>query len=101
MSDEKKKERQVIRSRSPHHRVVYANQTAVTNTGIDLRLRFGCVEKATPEELVVEDQVDVCLGPMEAMGLYKLLERQIKRLNVEIEQTPEAESDDRGKAEER
>jgi len=51
---------------------------------MDIRLRFGCIESATDTEMMVEDQVDVFLGPAEALGLYNLLERQLKRFNIEL-----------------
>jgi hypothetical protein len=38
----------VTRSRSPHHRVVYANQTQLMATNVDIRLRFGVIERAEP-----------------------------------------------------
>jgi hypothetical protein len=69
----------VTRSRSPHHRVVYANQTQLMATNVDIRLRFGVIERAEPTELAVEDQVDVVLGPQEMRGLYELLGRNLDR----------------------
>jgi hypothetical protein len=69
----------VTRSRSPHHRVVYANQTQLMATNVDIRLRFGVIERAEPTELKVEDQVDVVLGPHEMRGLYELLGRNLDR----------------------
>jgi hypothetical protein len=77
----------VIRSRSPHHRVVYANQTQLTATNVDIRLRFGVIERAEGSELVVEDQVDVVLGPHEMRGLYELLGRHLDRFPDAVVET--------------
>jgi hypothetical protein len=82
-----KQQREVVRKRSPHHRTVYANQVGSTATAMDVRLRFGCIESATSERLVVEDQVDVFLGPLELLGLHQLLGRLIKKLDVQIQPT--------------
>jgi hypothetical protein len=69
----------VTRSKSPYHRVVYANQTQLMATNVDIRLRFGVIERAEATELLVEDQVDVVLGPHEMRGLYELLGRNLDR----------------------
>src|SRR5688572_5719759 len=74
--------RAILRKRSAHHRTVYANQIGSTTTATDVRLRFGCIESATPEQMVVEDQVDVFLGPIELVGLHQLLGRLVKKLGV-------------------
>jgi hypothetical protein len=63
--------------------VVYANSTALTTTNVDVRIRFGIIEKATAENLDVEDQVDVILGPLEMLGLYTLLGKYLGKFRLE------------------
>lgn len=77
--------RNIKRRRSPHHRVVYSNQTGTITTNVDIRLQFACIEEVNGKDWVVEDQVDVILGPLEAKGLYELLARQIPKMNLKVE----------------
>jgi hypothetical protein len=79
-----RKQRKMHRTRSPHHRVIYANQTMVTVTNVDIRLRFGVVEKATQEDIYVEDQVDVLLGPVEAASVAGLIVKQLEKIGFKI-----------------
>jgi hypothetical protein len=89
----------VTRSRSPHHRVVYANQTQLMATNVDIRLRFGVIERAEPTELEVEDQVDVVLGPQEMRGLYELLGRHLDKFpDASVEAPRSADQEDRKKS---
>jgi hypothetical protein len=96
---ESKKERRVIRKRSPHHRVVHANQIGLTVTGTDVRLRFGCIEEATVDEMTVEDQVDVFLGPMEFHALHQLLGRNLSRFQIQKAPESKPETTPSGQAE--
>lgn len=84
------KRRQVIRRRSVHHRVVYANNIAMTFTGQDVRIRFGIVEEGTPEVLNIEDQVDVLLSPVEFAKLHQTITRNLGMFNVTFEHVPAA-----------
>ena len=77
-----KQKRDIFRTRSPHHRVIYANQTGMTVTNVDIRIRFGCVEKADSAAIHVEDQVDVILGPVELHALHALLERHLEKFPI-------------------
>ena len=89
--------RKLNRSRSPHHRVVYANQTMITVTNVDLRLRFGVVEKVTKDEIRVEDQVDVILGPVEAAGVAQLIVRHLEKMGVKLENLPIGDEQEDGR----
>ena len=76
MSEQPKKQ---VRTPSPHHRIVYANQVGSTTSPTDIRLRFGVLEVASESEVRVEDQVDVMLSPVLAKQLMDLLDRVLKK----------------------
>ncbi len=96
IKDPKGNTRKMTRSRSPHHRVAYANQTQITVTAVDVRLRFGCIERVSDEEIHVEDQVDVILGPAEMNGLYQLLGKYLPRFNKVEEVKTEIHEEKKG-----
>ncbi|HUP40037.1 MAG TPA: hypothetical protein VM115_07955 [Vicinamibacterales bacterium] len=89
--------RKINATRSPHHRVVYANNTQITVSNVDIRLRFGVIEKASAEVIDVEQQVDVILGPVEMAALHDLLGRYLGKFQVEMTQqkTDEAAEDEK------
>ena len=91
--------RKINATRSPHHRVVYANNTQITISNVDVRLRFGVIEKANAEEINVEQQVDVILGPMEMAALHNLLGRYLGKFQIEPteQKTDEAGEDEKAK----
>ena len=57
----------------------------ITSTNVDIRLRFGVVDKATKDEIRVEDQVDVILGPVEAASVSQLIVRQLEKRGIKVE----------------
>ena len=98
MAEDTKPVRKEIRGRSPHHRVVYANQISCTGTGMDLRLRFGIVEFGSTAETRIEDQVDVMINPVVAHQLQSLLSRQLKRFDIQEMKADDETTDVDGKA---
>jgi hypothetical protein len=80
--------RTIIRTRSPHHRVVYANQIGLVISGFEARLQFGCIEKATPTDMAVEDQVDVMISPPQMHQLHQLLGRHLEKFQMKVVSEP-------------
>ena len=67
------------RVRSPHHRVVYANQINTTSGETEVRIRFGITALSDDGVLTIEDQVDVIIAPSLAFKMGKLLHEIVKR----------------------
>ena len=83
MADETKNLAQ-SRTKSPHHRVVYCNQVGTTTSSTEVRVRFGIIEYQDSEKQVVEDQVDVIIGPEMTVKLRDLLDRIISKHFVAV-----------------
>jgi hypothetical protein len=56
---------------------VYTNHAEITLTTWDFRIKFGEIEKLTPEEVIVSERVRVAMSPQHAKVLSRVLAEHV------------------------
>ena|SRR5438094_4522138 len=72
-----KKERKVEITRGENFGTLYANHVACTITPWDFQFRFGLIQDATEEKLVLQEGLGIYMSPLHAKAFFGLMKKQL------------------------